>query len=71
MRKTLSLAIKTVPSVQLDENETYDEYVYVKQLVTGEKVSEWAAKKTTSAERCVQTVFHLTKAMFLSQIYLS
>jgi hypothetical protein len=38
--RTLSLVINIVPSVQLAENEVCDEYVYMKQFVTGEKVSE-------------------------------
>jgi hypothetical protein len=51
MERTSSLVIKTVPSVQLAENEMYDEYVYVKQFVTRGKVSQWTANKTLPAQR--------------------
>jgi hypothetical protein len=54
--------IKTVPSVQLAESEMYDEYVYVKQYASAERVSEWTANETSPAS---------AKIIFLSQIYLS
>jgi hypothetical protein len=34
----------------------YNEYVYVKQYVTGGKVSDWTANKILPAQRCVEIV---------------
>jgi hypothetical protein len=51
IESTSTPVIKTILSVQLAENEMYDECVYVKQFVTGEKVSEWTANKTLPAQR--------------------
>jgi hypothetical protein len=68
--RTPPLVIKTVQSVQVIENEIYDEYVYVKPFVTG-GVPEWTANKTMPTQRWVEMVSHFTKIMFHSQMYLS
>jgi hypothetical protein len=63
--------VKTVPSVQLAENEMYDEYVYMKQFGTGEKVLSGLLTKLCQLKDGLKWSLTCTKTMFLSQIYLS
>jgi hypothetical protein len=56
--------MKTVLSIQLAGNEMYCDDVYVKQFVTGGKVSEWTANKPLPTQRWAKMVSHFNKIYF-------
>lgn len=58
IEKSSSLVSQTVPSVDFPENEMYDEYVYMKQFVTSQKISEWSLNKTLPGQRWVELASH-------------
>jgi hypothetical protein len=62
--------IKTVPSVQLIEDEMYDEYVCVMQFVTGEKFLSGLLTKLRQLKDGLKWSLTSTKTIFLPQMYL-
>jgi hypothetical protein len=71
IERTSSLVVKTVQSVQLAKNEMYDEYVYVKQYVTGGTISEWTAQKLCQLEDGLKWSLTSIKTILFSEMYLS